>query len=161
MFLIRKGTFETNSSSTHSFTMCSGKEYDAWEKGELLYWACNDKFVKANSEEEDMHYRKCLINQGIERNYEDKTLTYKGVTVPYTWKTWDEDIKAFYTPENLNEFTKEQVQELIEEGLDDEDKLLSYDEYFEKHDEYYETFDHTYTTPNGEEVVAFGYYGHD
>ena len=27
--------------------------------------------------------------------------------------------------------------------------------------EYYETFDKRYTTPGGEEIVAFGYYGHD
>ncbi len=30
---IRRGVFETNSSSTHSLTMCSKKEYDEFEKG--------------------------------------------------------------------------------------------------------------------------------
>ena len=29
---IRRGVFETNSSSTHSITMCSNKEYEKWEK---------------------------------------------------------------------------------------------------------------------------------
>ena len=34
---IRKGIFETNSSSTHSMTMCSGEEFDAWVNGDVLY----------------------------------------------------------------------------------------------------------------------------
>lgn len=33
---IRKNVFETNSSSTHSLTMCSKDEFDMWVKGELL-----------------------------------------------------------------------------------------------------------------------------
>jgi hypothetical protein len=33
---IRVGVFETNSSSTHSITMCSKEEYDKWENGEML-----------------------------------------------------------------------------------------------------------------------------
>jgi len=53
---IRRGVFETNSSSTHSITMCSKEEYERWEKGELLlsYW--RDEFVEAtdeNKEDED------------------------------------------------------------------------------------------------------------
>ena len=41
---IRYGVFETNSSSTHSLTMCSGEEYEKWNKGEVLYWEDKDKF---------------------------------------------------------------------------------------------------------------------
>ena len=36
MISVRRGVFETNSSSTHSITMCSENEYDKWENGELL-----------------------------------------------------------------------------------------------------------------------------
>ena len=32
---IRRGVFETNSSSTHSLTMCSKSEYDEFEKGNM------------------------------------------------------------------------------------------------------------------------------
>ena len=35
---VRRGVFETNSSSVHSLTMCSGEEYKKWENGEVLYW---------------------------------------------------------------------------------------------------------------------------
>ena len=37
MFKIRKGLFETNSSSVHSLTMCSGDEFSKWTKGEIYY----------------------------------------------------------------------------------------------------------------------------
>lgn len=36
MKVIRRGVFETNSSSTHSITMCAKEDYDKWKNGELL-----------------------------------------------------------------------------------------------------------------------------
>lgn len=45
---IRRGVFETNSSSTHSLTMCSEEEYDRWEKGELVLvdsWSVDENFI--------------------------------------------------------------------------------------------------------------------
>lgn len=39
---IRRGLFETNSSSTHSMTMCSGEVYDAWVNGKVRY--CDGDF---------------------------------------------------------------------------------------------------------------------
>lgn len=33
---VRRGVFETNSSSTHSLTMCSKSDYDKWARGEML-----------------------------------------------------------------------------------------------------------------------------
>ena len=41
------------------------------------------------------------------------------------------------------------------------EKIKTYDEFFDDYDYDYETFVDFYTTPNGEEVVAFGYYGSD
>lgn len=35
MLQIRKNVFETNSSSTHSITMCSKDDYDRWANGEV------------------------------------------------------------------------------------------------------------------------------
>lgn len=34
---IRQGVFETNSSSTHSMTVCMKEEFDKWDRGELLF----------------------------------------------------------------------------------------------------------------------------
>lgn len=48
MRVIRRGVFETNSSSTHSLTMCSQDEYEQWENGELLLndgWRVKEKFI--------------------------------------------------------------------------------------------------------------------
>ena len=44
MISVRKNVFETNSSSTHSITMCSENEYDKWKSGELFYKRCYEKF---------------------------------------------------------------------------------------------------------------------
>lgn len=47
---VRVGTFETNSSSTHSITMCSDSEYQAWESGKLLHvedsWGSDSEYAK-------------------------------------------------------------------------------------------------------------------
>ena len=45
METIRIGVFETNSSSTHSLTMCSKEEYDKWKKGEMLYNRWSEDFM--------------------------------------------------------------------------------------------------------------------
>ena len=51
---IRRGVYETNSSSTHSLTMCSDEEFEQWKNGELLFdeWG-SESFVKANSLSDD------------------------------------------------------------------------------------------------------------
>ena len=43
---IRRGVFETNSSSVHSITMCSEDEYDKWIKGELIYDKYEGKLIQ-------------------------------------------------------------------------------------------------------------------
>jgi len=47
--VIRIGVFETNSSSTHSITMCSKDEYKKWSNGEILlnnsYKNKSNKFI--------------------------------------------------------------------------------------------------------------------
>jgi len=48
MKVIRRGVFETNSSSTHSITMCSVEDYDKWEKGEMYLdkgWKAKKQFI--------------------------------------------------------------------------------------------------------------------
>lgn len=36
MKVIRRGLFETNSSSTHSIVICSKETYESWKNGDLL-----------------------------------------------------------------------------------------------------------------------------
>lgn len=37
MYKIRRNIFETNSSSTHSITICQKETYDKWRSGEVYY----------------------------------------------------------------------------------------------------------------------------
>lgn len=43
----------------------------------------------------------------------------------------------------------------------DEDRYYAYDQFFDNYNFDYKTFLDNYTTPSGDKVIAFGYYGHD
>lgn len=98
MIIIRRNTFETNSSSTHSLTMCTKDDYEKWKNGELVFARWSEELISSE-------------NKYLEDN-EDKD-------------------------------------------------YFTYDEFFDYYGEYYETFSDNYETPNGEEVIAFGYYGYN
>ena len=99
MIIIRRNTFETNSSSTHSLTMCTKDDYEKWKNGELVFDRWNDELVSPEDKE-------------LEDEYGDKD-------------------------------------------------YFTYDEFFDYYNSEYETFKQDFTTPNGEEVIAFGYYGYN
>lgn len=88
MINIRKNTFETNSSSTHSITICTEEEFEKFKNGELM-------------------------------------------------RDWDGTLVS--VKDNNNE-------------------LHTYEDYDY---DMYETFEEYYTTPSGDKIVAFGYYGND
>ena len=97
---IRRGVFETNSSSVHSLTMCMESDFNKWVVGELVWSRWGDELVPITDE----------IKKSMEE-HEREYLTY----------------------EQFNDY-----------------------DYID-----YETFEDSYTTPNGETVKSFGYYGHD
>ena len=43
---IRFGVFETNSSTTHTLTICTKEEFEKWQNGELLFDYYKDKLVE-------------------------------------------------------------------------------------------------------------------
>ena len=49
MKTIRRGVFETNSSSTHSIVICSDEDYQAWTEDKVLYDEYNDQFIPLES----------------------------------------------------------------------------------------------------------------
>ena len=60
MRTVRRGVFETNSSSTHSLTIVSKEEYDKCENGELLFSRYDRNFVENTAENrEDEDYKTC------------------------------------------------------------------------------------------------------
>lgn len=131
---IRRGVYETNSSSTHSLTMCSEEEFEQWEKGEVLFdvWG-SEKFVKAfDLSDNDKKYAA--------QDYENQKNEFS--------KDWSE----------LSESAKEKyyLKYAQKNNIIDED-AKTYEEYME--DSYLETFINRYTSKSGDRIVAFGKYG--
>ena len=133
---IRKGVFETNSSSVHSLTICGADTFKKWENGELLYDNWRDEFIKPIPELSDSQK-------------EDAKESYIKKMGPY-WKQWDEL--------NVEEKEKWYSEYGVSHGLISED-AKTYNQYFE--DNYYDTYSREYTTKSGDNIVIFGYYGHD
>lgn len=42
---IRRGVFETNSSSTHSICIVPAEDFEAWKAGKLMYDRCKEELV--------------------------------------------------------------------------------------------------------------------
>lgn len=107
---IRRGVFETNSSSVHSITVCSQDDYDKWIKGDMVYDSIENILISKE---------QCIET---------------------------------YCPD-INPADQDSINEaLLEEGL----------ETFEKyHDDDlgFDFFKKDFTTPNGEKIKVFGYYG--
>lgn len=111
---IRRGVFETNSSSVHSLTMMSREDYNKW-RDDGLYLSGDD----------------VLTVEDIKKEYEEKIKSNP------KYKDWYPTLEDYI---NENDFK-------------------TYDMYWEDTD--YETFEDSYRTKSGEEIIAFGYYGHD
>ncbi len=128
---IRKGVFETNSSSTHSITMCMKSDYDRWEKDELfLYRGSGWGFPEDNRPEKNNFYNKEQVIDFLKtNNYVEKDFD------------WSDD---------------ENVMELIRE-----EAFYDYDSFWDYYASEFETYEDSIKTPSGEEVIAFGYYGYD
>ena len=127
MKTIRQGTFETNSSSTHSITMCMESDYKKWKNGEMYWNRWNDELVSKEEVEKEMaKLREEFIANNTD--YDENDGEWQEELEQYI----NED-KMYYTYEEFNDY-----------------------DYIE-----YETFEDTFETPQGETVVAFGYYGND
>jgi hypothetical protein len=120
--VIRHSVFETNSSSTHTLTICSDDEYERFKNGELY------------------------LNQ--------------------SWSKCFEDLPKFCTKEQALEakakYDKENNVKVLLEDEDFFDEFRSFEAYQEEQNSSAEgVFLETHTTKSGDEVVVFGYYGHD
>ena len=131
MIQIRHNVFETNSSSTHSITMCLKSEYTEWKKDKLYfvnYYSVDKKFL-----------------------------------------TWDELIELIKKPmspikmdiddiEELEANHNSGKDELVDDMLADYD-VFTYSSWCDHKCPELERYSSTFTTPKGEEICAFGYYG--
>lgn len=140
----RRNVFETNSSSTHSLTICEEKYYEGWLKGTYAFDEVKKNFLPVEIDFAPLENMSKEEEQEIIENY-----TYDSGY----WLTWDE--------------------------RDDEDKFAWYKDYQikKKYGEQYETYqiwqekrdyinnkgeiNTYYTSPSGDKLVAFGYYGYN
>lgn len=58
MIQVRRNVFETNSSSTHSITICTEGEYKTWKRGEVYWSRWNKDFVSKEDVEERFNKNK-------------------------------------------------------------------------------------------------------
>ena len=132
---IRRGVYETNSSSCHSLTMCSEEEFNRWKDGELLFDTYEEVFVSANTLTKD---QKEEAAEDYELNKDEYAKDWNDLS--------DNAKEKYYTS-----YAKR--RNLLKDCYD------NYHEYM--NEGYLESYEQHYTTPNGEKIVAFGQYGHD
>lgn len=77
---IRRNVFETNSSSTHSITICSKQEFEDWKNGKLVYDSYGEKLFSKNDVVNKDDYEDFMTYDNFEdqeiatyvRNYKTK-----------------------------------------------------------------------------------------
>ena len=136
-YQVRKGVFETNSSSTHSLCICSQEDYDAWKAGKTLFNEYKNEFRPVED------FGISVSDKEVEDYYND---------------TKQEFYKSF---ENL---TSDEVQKVKDRLLSelkanvDMDDFKSYEDWWR---DYLEEFERSYTSKSGDKIVVFGQYGYD
>ena len=92
MKTIRIGTFETNSSSTHSITMCMESDFLKWKNGEMYWDSWNNKLVTKKMVEEEYLKENPEVSKE-DPDFKDKLEEYLS-----------DDDKTYYTYEEFNDY---------------------------------------------------------
>lgn len=140
---VRLNVFETNSSSTHSLVICTEQDFNDWEIGRKLFDNDCEKIIEAPKL--DKNQQKKAIDEYIVRQKKEKF-----------WSEWDnlskQDKDAW--------FAQWADANILNENYSDYKRYLTREEYYGQH-EYMDFYTKNFATPNGDKMVAFGYYGHD
>lgn len=136
---VRRLTFETNSSSTHSLTICPQETYEKWCDGKVLFGDWNNDFIE--------------VEELTPYDYEEAKAKYESSKGKY-YKSWDE-----LSAEDREDYTKAYI--LTNKRKKGYDEYLTRDEWLDRHNSSTETFTQYYTTTSGDNIVAFGYYGYE
>lgn len=177
MISIRESTFESNSSSCHSLTICSKDQFNRWQKDEILFAVSMEDFV-----EKDEIYEKCTRHIQLRLNdltkeplgdweqefFEDlKRLSEMNIskedfdkTIEHLLEVLDGDL-SYDKVEDEVEISETEKAVLDMVLLVYDSGLLTADAYNEYicncgHEDFLET-----KTINGAEIVVFGYSGYD
>ena len=151
MKLIRESVFETNSSSTHSLTVCLASTLQDWKDGKLLYSEGEDKFYEVGSQELRDFYASLVLESRYDYDYSEHI--YSDGENKYTKE-------ELFTQERLNSITDEEIKEYIDKNFDIYEFPVTYKEWEEYYGEQYELYEQ-HNTFDSIEVVGFGYYGYN
>ena len=141
---IRFNTFETNSSTTHSLTILPIDEFNKFKQG-TMYLDWDDKLI--------------TYEEAFKKQF-DKNYPYEEALQEYLDDMGYENVEECMQEERFNE---EQLKLAVFDFANDQAgyNFYSYDLMLGEKQDRFETFECEYTTPNGETIVAFGYYGND
>lgn len=148
IFQVRQGVFETNSSSTHTLTICSKDDYDKWKRGEV-FWLDNswhkldtDKDFVTPEELEELAEK---YNEEQQKRIDAGDKFAKVLDIDKVlnerpdYNSWDD---SYY----------DTARSALEAYTTDD---------FYVSNEDLETYSKTFTSPSGDEMVAFGAFGYD
>ncbi len=146
-YQIRRGTFETNSSSVHSLTLCSKSDYERWSYGELFYEPYGRGFVTLEEVVNSEEFEKTEVSKHIK----DNLSLFKEMAYAYEELSYDDDYMRIINKrsEELNNTIKDEIRDM---------EVYSIDSFFARND--YETFIESKNI-DSVNVVAFGYFGRD
>lgn len=102
--IVRKGVFETNSSSTHTMIMCTGEEYQKFEDGEMLVDLMDEELFSYDDIVDlitDDYYKDIFSESGID-------ITDKRAVVKWAAANIDDlqDADDFYDDTYLETFSQ-------------------------------------------------------
>ena len=130
MLNVRTSIWETNSSSTHSMVMCMEEDYKKLLAGELMI---SGYLLDAD------------------------TFVTREAAMTKLRELYDEDPDRFNDDYDIQSFEEIENDKLLaDELLEREEVAYTLETYG---GEYMENFEDSFTTPGGETVYAFGYYG--
>lgn len=153
MKIIRNNVFETNSSSTHSLTLCDTSDFEDWKNGQLMYNMKKDKLITLDEAREE-YVRQAIIYKAMKNREGDSGYEYGGIFVDSS-SDWDK----LFTEDNLASITEEDIEQV--KNNDDgwfctEELPMTYQDYqnWLDYSESYYPIEQSY-----KDVTAFGYYG--
>ena len=131
---IRRGVFETNSSSTHSLTICTNESYEKWIKGDAV------------------------LNEGWSRFLGDYPDIIPIEDVPAVVLKYKKETQSKYA-----DFSEDITVDDIKYDANYEDLLRDIGLYTYQmwlYDDCLDTYETNFTTPSGDKMIAFGKYGY-
>lgn len=74
---IRRGVWETNSSSVHTLTMCSKSDFESWKNGDLVYDERTESLVSKNDVSEEEIFKSEEYSALLEEGKDDEAYNYR------------------------------------------------------------------------------------